>query len=45
MFKIAIDLMGGDYNSREPIRGIEHFVKSNPKKIYFFTLLEKKKIF
>ena len=45
MFKIAIDLMGGDYNSREPIKGIEHFVKSNPKKVYFFTLLEKKKIF
>tara|TARA_Y100001958_G_C21241389_1_gene569245 strand:+ start:327 stop:1301 length:975 start_codon:yes stop_codon:yes gene_type:complete len=43
MFKIAIDLMGGDYNSREPIKGIEHFVKSNPKKSIFFYLVGKEK--
>ena len=43
MFKIAIDLMGGDHSSKEPIKGVEHFIKSNPKKGIFFYLIGKER--
>ena len=43
MFKIAIDLMGGDNAPIEPIRGVESLIKSNPEKninkFFFMKLL------
>ena len=44
MFKIAIDLMGGDNAPIEPIRGVESFIKSNPEKNIFFYLVGEEKI-
>ena len=39
MFKIAIDLMGGDSSIYEPIKGVESFIKSNPKRNMYFYLV------
>ena len=36
MFKIAIDLMGGDNAPKQPIKGIESFIKSNLSNDVFF---------
>ena len=39
MFKIAIDLMGGDNAPKQPIKGIKSFIKSNPTSNTFFYLV------
>ena len=42
MFKIAIDLMGGDNAPEEPIKGIASFIKSNPSSDVFFYMIGQK---
>ena len=43
MFKIAIDLMGGDNAPKQPIKGIESFIKSNLSNDVFFYMVGKEK--